>query len=156
MKKQSLQDRVVCRNRKATHQYELLEKLECGIELRGTEVKSLRERQASLDEAYVRIEEGQLWLIGCHIAAYKHGSTMNHEPDRRRRLLIHRRELQKWEPKVRQKGLTIVPLRIYFSDRGLAKIEVAIARGKAAHDKRQDIKAREDKREMDRSQKRYG
>lgn len=156
MKKQSLQDRVVCRNRKATHQYELLEKLECGIELRGTEVKSLRERHASLDEAYVRIEEGQLWLIGCHIAAYKHGSTMNHEPDRRRRLLIHRRELQKWEPKVRQKGLTIVPLRIYFSDRGLAKIEVAIARGKAAHDKRQDIKAREDKREMDRSQKRYG
>jgi len=156
MKKQSPQDRVVCRNRKATHQYELLEKLECGIELRGTEVKSLRARQASLDEAYVRIEDGQLWLIGCHIATYKHGSTMNHEPDRRRRLLVHRRELQKWEPKVRQKGLTIVPLRIYFSDRGLAKIEVSIARGKAAHDKRHDLKAREDKREMERSMRRRG
>jgi len=119
--------------------------------LEGTEVKSLRDRAVSLEEAYVRIENSGLWLIGCHIAAYPYGHTRNHEPLRRRKLLAHRREIDRLLPKVTQRGLTIVPVAMYFSSRGMAKITVALAKGKTLGDKRQALKARDDRREMERT-----
>jgi len=146
-------DNTVCRNRRAGFRYELLETFECGASLLGTEVKSLRDRQASLEEAYARIEGGELWLVGCHIAPYRHGNTQNHEPLRRRRLLVRAAELRRLRPKVEQRGLTLVPLLIRFNKRGLAKVTVALARGKNVRDKRQDMKARDDRRDMDRETK---
>jgi len=146
-------DNTVCRNRRAGFRYELLETVECGVSLLGTEVKSLRDRQASLEEAYAWIEGGELWLVGCHIAPYRHGNTQNHEPLRRRRLLVRAAELRRLRPKVEQRGLTLVPLLIRFDERGLAKVTVALARGKNARDKRQDMKARDDRRDMDREAK---
>jgi len=144
------------RNRKAHFRFEILEKIECGLVLQGTEVKSLRDGQASLEEAYARIQDDEIWLIGAHIAPYEHGNVMNHEPTRPRKLLLHRREIRKLLPKVIQRGLTMVPLAIYFNQRGLAKCTVALAQGKAHRDKRDDIRKREQKREMDRVQRRGG
>jgi SsrA-binding protein len=154
MKKKPVHDQTVCRNRKAAHRFHVEEKLECGIVLTGTEVKSLRARDASLDEAYARIADGELWLIGFHISPYKYGTTDNHEPTRRRKLLVHARELQKLKARTEQKGLTLVPLSVYFNDRGLAKVSLALARGKSQADKRQDLKTRDDRREMDRAMRR--
>jgi SsrA-binding protein len=144
-------DNTVCRNRRATHRFQILEKIECGIVLEGTEVKSLRDRNASIEEAYAWIVDRELWLIGCHIAAYKFGHTCNHEPLRRRKLLVHGREIRKLKSRIEQKGLTLVPLRVYFNDRGIAKVTLGVARGKKLADKRQDLKAREHKREIDRA-----
>ncbi len=154
MAKKTVPDRTVCRNRKATHRFHILEKIECGIALVGTEVKSLRERAASIEEAYARIENDELWLVGCHIAAYKFGHTRNHEPQRRRKLLVHAREIHKLRPKTEQKGLTLVPLAIYFNERGVAKVSLGLAVGKKVADKRQDLKARDHKREIDRAMRR--
>jgi SsrA-binding protein len=151
MSKKKTPDSTVCRNRKATFRFEVLERLDCGFVLKGAEVKSLRERRASLDEAYVRIENGELWLIGCHIGQYANDTAGRYDALRPRKLLVHARELRKLTPKVDQKGLTLVPLRIYFSPRGLAKVEIALARGKRFADKRQTLKAREHRREMDRA-----
>ena len=137
-------------NRKARYEFHLLEKLEAGIALQGTEVKSLRQGQASLEEAYCRIQNAELFLVGCTIAAYEQGNLANHDPTRPRKLLVHRRELTKLETKIRQKGLTVVPVRIYFR-RGMAKVEIALAQGKAHQDKRQAIKEREAAREMRRA-----
>jgi SsrA-binding protein len=150
----SSDNNTVCRNRKATHRFEIVAKLECGLALVGTEVKSIREKQVSLDEAYARIENGELWLVGAHIGMYRHGHTTSHEPLRRRKLLVHRQELRKLKPKVEQKGLTLVPLRIYFNERGLAKLTLALARGKRQADKRESLRARDQKREMDRAMRR--
>jgi SsrA-binding protein len=143
----------ICRNRKAHFRFELLERLECGLVLRGSEVKSLREGRASLEEAYIRIEDDGLWLIGCHIAAYTFDTSGRYDPLRRRKLLVHARELRKLAPKVEQKGLTLVPLRLYFNSRGIAKVEIALARGKRLADKRQTLKEREHRREMDRARR---
>ena len=154
MKKPAEKGHVVCRNRRASFAFELLEKIECGMALVGTEVKSLRERNASVNEAYARIESGELFLIGFHIASYKFGSTTNHEPLRRRKLLVHARQLRKLKAALVQKGLTLVPLSVYFNDRGLAKVELALASGKSHRDKRQDMKSRDDQREMDRATRR--
>lgn len=151
MAKKTPHDDAVCRNRKATHRFEVLERVECGLVLRGTEVKSLREQGASLDEAYAIIERDELWLIGCHISPYSHAHALNHEPLRRRKLLVHSHELRKLRPKVEQRGLTLVPLRIYFNERGIAKLTLALARGKTHGDKRQDLKKRQDRREMERA-----
>ena len=148
-------DNTICRNRKASFRFQILEELECGISLLGTEVKSLRARDASLEEAYARIEGNELWLIKCHISAYKFGNTEDHDTLRRRKLLVHARELAKLRPKVEQRGLTLVPLRLYFNDRGIAKVTIGLARGKATRDKRQAIKAREHKREMERATRRH-
>ncbi len=142
------------RNKKARHRFELLETLECGLALVGTEVKSLREGRGSLDEAYARIKDGEVWLFGLHIAPYSHGNVHNHDPLRPRKLLLHRRQIAHLVPKVTQKGLTLIPLQVYFSKRGLAKVELALARGKAQHDKRQDLRKREHKREMARALRR--
>lgn len=153
MAKKAPADPAICTNRKARFRYEILEKLECGVVLQGSEVKSLRDRQASIEEAYCRVEKGELWLIGAHIAPYSHARTQVHEPNRQRKLLVHRAELRKLLPKVEQKGLTLVPLKLYFNDRGIAKITIGLARGKTHSDKRQSLKERDHKREMDRATK---
>ena len=156
MAKKNAPDDAVCRNRKASHRFQILERIDCGIVLLGTEVKSLRARSVSTEEAYARLENDELWLIGCHIAAYKFGHTRNHEPLRRRKLLAHTREIRKLKPKLEQKGLTLVPLRIYFNQRGLAKVTLGVARGKNVADKRQDLRARAHKREIERALRRRG
>ena len=145
--------RTVARNRKARYEFLVLEQLECGIVLAGTEVKSLRAGQCSLAESYVRIKKGQMVLVGAHIPEYAFGNVHNHHTVHDRRLLAHRREIAKWERKVREKGTTIVPLEVYFSG-SLVKVTVALVRGKKLHDKRQAGKRRTDQRDMDRAMSR--
>jgi SsrA-binding protein len=149
-KKQEDDREIICRNRKAFHEYEVSDTLECGIVLTGTEVKSLRERAASLEDAYARIQDGELWLVNCDIPEYSMGNKLNHKPKRPRKLLLHRRELNKFAGKATQKGFTLVPLRMYFKN-GRAKVEIAVGRGKQVHDKRQDQKKSEAEREMRRA-----
>jgi SsrA-binding protein len=139
----------VASNRYASYRYELLERLECGIELRGTEVKALRESGAQLKEGYVAIREGELWLHGVHIPPYAPASRENHEPERDRKLLAHRSEIARLEARVKERGLTLVPTRIYFRE-GRAKVEIALARGKDLYDKREAIREREMKRDLER------
>lgn len=145
--------KVVARNRKAKFEYELFDTFEAGIELRGTEIKSIRAGQVSLSEAYVRTNGRQAWLVGAHIAPYDQASTFNHDPERDRRLLLHKREINDLWDGVRLKGMTIIPTMIYLRN-GLAKVEISLAKGKRQYDKRQAIKkrdmAREVEREMDR------
>jgi len=154
MAKKAKKDGAVGRNRKARLRFEILETEECGILLTGTEVKSLRNGQCSLDEAFARIFDGEVWLYGCHIPPYQHGNVHNHDPLRRRKLLLHKRQIEKLVPKVREKGQTLVPLEVYFNDRGLAKVTLALAGGKTQRDKRQDIQKREAQREIDRALRR--
>jgi SsrA-binding protein len=139
----------VASNRYASYRYELLERLECGIELRGTEVKALRDSGAQLKEGYVAIHEGELWLHSVHIPPYGPAARENHEPERDRRLLAHRGEIERLAAKVSERGLTLVPTRIYFKH-GRAKVEIALARGKDLYDKREAIREREMKRDMER------
>jgi SsrA-binding protein len=139
--------RSITKNRRAFYEYELLDRLVVGIVLTGTEVKSLRAGRISLQEAYVVIRRGDLWLIQAHIPEYSHGNMWNHEPTRERKLLARRREREKWEKLVKQRGTTIVPLEIYWQG-SLVKLEIALVRGKKLHDKRQSERARDDEREM--------
>jgi SsrA-binding protein len=139
----------VASNRYASYRYELLERLECGIELRGTEVKALRESGAQLKEGYVAIREGELWLHSVHIPPYAPASRENHEPERDRKLLAHRSEIQRLAARVAERGLTVVPTRMYFRE-GRAKVEIALARGKDLYDKREAIREREVKRDLER------
>lgn len=139
----------VASNRYARYRYELLEKLECGLELQGTEVKALRESGAQLKDGYVNVREGELWLHSVHIPPYAPASRENHEPERPRRLLAHRREIDRLMGMVKERGFTLVPTRIYFAG-GRAKVEIALGRGKDLYDKRQTIKERESKRDMER------
>lgn len=141
-------------NKRAGFDYQLFDRFEAGIELKGTEVKSLRAGQVSLAESYARIRENQIELIGCQIEPYTHASIFNHDPRRPRRLLMHRREIRRLEAKVKQQGFTLVPLSLYFNEAGRAKIELALAKGKTFRDKRQDLKAKEDRRDMDRARRR--
>jgi len=136
-------------NRKARHEYFVEETFEAGLSLLGSEVKSLRAGRANLQEAYVRLDAGGAWLVGCHISPYTHANRNNHEPTRDRRLLLHRSELYKLRRGTQQKGMTIVPLRIYLQG-SLFKVEIALAKGKKLHDKRHALKAKQAKREMDR------
>ena len=151
MSRQAPTQPTAIRNKKASHKFEVLEKFECGVVLQGTEVKSLRAGSASLDEAFARIEGEEIWLLGFNIPPYKHGNVMNHEPTRRRKLLLHKREIRKLLPKVLQRGQTLVPLRVYFNDRGLCKVTIALARGKTHGDRREDLKKKAQKREIDRA-----
>jgi SsrA-binding protein len=141
--------KVITENRKARHEYQLLERYEAGLVLTGTEVKSLREGGASLQQAYADVRDGEAWLIGAHIAEYGKGNVHNHDPDRDRKLLLHRREIASLIGKVRERGLTLVPTRLYFKD-GKVKVEVALARGKERRDKRRDIAKRDAERQMER------
>lgn len=145
------QIKVVNDNRQARHEYFIEETFEAGIALTGTEVKSLRSGKASIKDSYARVENGELILHEMHISHYEQGNRFNHEPRRPRRLLMHRYEIQRLYGKVREKGLTLIPLKIYFNERGRAKVELALARGKRLYDKRQDIAAREAQREITRA-----
>jgi SsrA-binding protein len=139
--------KVVATNRKARHDYFLEDELEAGIELKGTEIKSVRAGQVSLKEAYVQTDGRQAWLMGAHIAPYEAASHYNHDPIRPRRLLLHKREITRLYDKVRQGGLTIIPLRMYIKS-GIAKVEIALAKGKKKYDKRQKIAERDAERRM--------
>jgi SsrA-binding protein len=145
--------KVVATNRKARHEFFLLDTFEAGMELKGTEIKSIRAGQISLGEAYVQVDGEQAWLMDAHVAPYEQASHFNHEPRRPRRLLLHRSEIrQLWEA-VRQKGVTVVPLRVYLKD-GRAKLEIALAKGKKLYDKRATIAERDAKREIERQLRR--
>ena len=139
----------VASNRQAAYRYELLDKVEAGMVLRGTEVKALRDGGAQMKDAYATIDDGEVWLHNLHIPPYKPAARENHPPERNRKLLLHRREIERILGRIAEKGLTIVPTRIYFKD-GRAKVEIALARGKDRFDKRQTIKEREMKRDLDR------
>ncbi|MEO8899108.1 MAG: SsrA-binding protein SmpB [Candidatus Dormibacter sp.] len=143
-------DPTLARNRHATHEYEILERFEAGIELAGTEVKALRGGRTNLREGYVRVEGGEAWLLGVNIAEYTQGHRRNHEPQRRRRLLLHKREIEYLGAKVAQQGLTLVPLRIYLK-RNRIKLEVGLARGKKLWDKRHAIAERDARRDVERA-----
>jgi SsrA-binding protein len=142
--------KVICRNKRALHEYDILDTLECGLVLTGTEVKSLREHTASLEDAFAKIREGEVWLLGCDIPEYTMGNRLNHKPKRPRKLLMHKREIAKFAGKASQKGFTLVPLRLYFRG-GKAKVEIAVAKGKQLHDKREDKKKSDAQREMRRA-----
>ena len=139
-------EKLVCVNKKARYEYEILETLEGGLALTGTEVKSLRAGQASITEGFAAIFGNEAWLVDCQIQPYAFGNLNNHEPRRRRKILLHRREIAKLVGKVKEKGLSIVPLKIYFKN-GLAKVELGVGRGKKLHDKREAIKGRDTARE---------
>jgi SsrA-binding protein len=144
------EDRVVATNRRARHEYEILETLEAGLVLRGTEVKSLRTGQVNFKDSYATVRSGEAWLLGCHISPYSHGTDANHDPERDRKLLLHAREIRRLVGKIAERGLTVVPLKLYFKA-GRAKIEIGLARGKKLHDKRATLRERETRREMDRA-----
>jgi SsrA-binding protein len=144
--------KLIADNRRARHDYHLLERVEAGIVLTGTEVKSLRAGKASLQHAFAHVRDGDLYLVGANIPEYPQASRQNHDPDRDRKLLLHRREIDSLAGKVSEKGLTLVPTRLYFKD-GRVKVELALARGKEAHDKRRDIAERDARREMERALK---
>ena len=139
-------ERLIATNRKAFHDYHILEKIEAGLALRGTEVKSLREGRANLTDGYVQVRDGEALLVGVHISPYTHGNIENHDPLRTRNLLMHARQIRKIEADVAQKGLTVVPLRLYFRS-GIVKVEIAVVRGKKLHDKRETERRREADRE---------
>lgn len=141
--------KIISDNRRARHDYEVLEVFEAGIELLGTEVKSMRLGKANLQDSFARVDGGQLWLYNCHVSPYDFGNRFNHDPLRRRRLLMHRREIQKLKSRMQEKGLTLVPLKIYFK-RNWVKVDLALARGKHLYDKREAITKRDSKRQLDR------
>jgi SsrA-binding protein len=143
-------DKTIATNRRARHEYEILETIEAGLALRGTEVKSLRDGQVNFKDSYATVRNNEGWLLGCHISPYSHGSDANHDPERDRKLLMHRRELTRLTGKIAERGLTLVPLRLYFKS-GRAKVELGLARGKKLHDKRSTIREREVQREMDKA-----
>ena len=146
---------AVAKNKKAFHNFEVLEKAEAGLVLTGTEVKSLRQGKVSISESYARVKEGELYLLNSHIARYEPAHKANHEPERPRKLLLRRRQLEKIEAKLKEKGLTLIPLSIYFSSRGIAKLELGLCRGKRRYDKRESIRKRETERDIARQMARY-
>jgi SsrA-binding protein len=145
-------NRLVCQNKKAYHDYEIIEKLEAGMVLLGTEVKSLREGRANLKDSYAKITRGEVFLYGLHISPYSHASYDNHDPERVRKLLLHNVEIKRLVGKTQERGFSLIPLKIYFSH-GRAKVELGLARGKKLYDKRESLKRKEETREMDRLRK---
>jgi len=145
--------KLICTNRKARRDYQILETMEAGLVLVGTEVKSLRDGQAQLKDSFAGIADGELYLYNAHINPYRMGNRFNHEPTRTRKLLMHEREIRRLIGKIQEKGLTLIPLRLYFNDSGKVKVELGLARGKKVFDKRRDIAERDAKREMERAVK---
>lgn len=144
-------DKVInIRNKKASFEFEFLDTFIAGVVLRGTEIKSVREGKVSLTEAYCYFKRGELYVKQMHIAPYSMAASYNHDPVRERKLLLNKKELDKLESKFEEKGLSIIPVRVFINDKGLAKMEIALARGKKLHDKREDIKSKDVKRELDR------
>jgi SsrA-binding protein len=146
--------RLIAQNKKAFHDYEILETLEAGIVLVGTEVKSLREGRANLKDSYARVKRSEVFLLGLHISPYTHASYNNHDPERVRKLLLHAYEIKKLLGKTQERGFALIPTKIYFKE-GKVKVELALAQGKKLYDKRQSIKRKEEAREMDRLRKRH-
>jgi SsrA-binding protein len=144
-------EQTIALNRKARHDYSIEEIVDAGLVLTGTEIKSVRTGKVNLSDAYARIERGEAWLVGAHIAPWAGGNRMNHEPKRDRKLLLHRAEIDALLGRTKAKGLTVVPLRLYISDRGHAKVELGLARGKQHHDRRREIAERDARREVDRA-----
>jgi len=142
----------ICKNRRALHEFEVEDRLEAGIVLLGSEVKSLRAGRGNLVDAYIRFKDAEAWLVGAHIAPYEFANRLNHEPLRERKLLIQRSQRRRWEARVREKGFTVIPLSMYFKGPHV-KVEIALAKGKKTHDKRESIKERDDRRDMDRAQR---
>jgi SsrA-binding protein len=153
-KQQTMGISIVCQNRKAHHDYEIVETIEAGIALLGTEVKSLREGRANLKDSYARIRKGEAYLVGVHISAYSHASFDNHDPERVRKLLLHRQEIKRLMGKTQERGFSLIPLKIYFKN-GKVKVELALGRGKKSYDKRESLKRKQETRELDRVRKRY-
>ena len=145
-------EKLITDNRKARHEYQLLDRFEAGLVLTGTEVKSLRDGRATLGQAYADVRDGEVWLHGAEIAIYDQGNRANHEPTRARKLLLHRREIERLNADVREKGLTLVPTRLYFKE-GRVKVELALARGKDVRDKRRAVADRDAKRQIERALK---
>jgi SsrA-binding protein len=143
-------DRTIATNRRARHDFEILETVEAGLVLRGTEVKSLRGSHVTFKDAFATIRNNEAWLVGCHINPYSHGTDANHDPERDRKLLLHRKEISRLTGKVAERGLTLIPLRLYFKS-GRAKLEIGLARGKKLHDKRSALRERETRREMEKA-----
>lgn len=141
------QAKFVCQNRKARHNYEILDELECGVALTGSEVKSIRNGKITIDEAYARVRDGELWLLNCDIAEYPQATVMNHVSRRARKLLLHKRELRKFAEAADHEGLTMIPLSVHFS-RGVVKVTIAVARGRKLHDKREKLKKQSAAKEM--------
>jgi SsrA-binding protein len=152
-KKTSTQFHVISENRQARFRYEILEELECGIILIGSEVKSLREGKISLNESYVRVVKDELWLVGADIAEYRQAAFWGHTPKRHRKLLVHKRQFTKLSRQVSEKGLSLIPLRIFFNARGLVKVVVGVGRGKKLHDKRETLRRVEADRQIGREMK---
>ena len=148
-----MSEKVITTDRRARHDYHILDRFEAGIELRGTEVKSLRAGGITLKDSYADVEGGEAYLVGAHISPYEQGNIYNHDPERRRRLLLHKREILRLGSQIAEKGLTLIPLRVYFK-RGIAKVELGLCRGKQTIDKRRTIQKREVEREMEREIKR--
>ncbi len=146
--------RLLAENRKARHKFEVLETLECGLVLAGSEVKSLRAGKMSLDEAYGRVRDGEVWLIGCDIPEYAQATVWNHDPKRPRKLLLQKRQIKKFANQAHEKGLTLVPLKVYFNERGIAKVQLGLCRGRKLHDKREAMKKADVKRDLDRAMRR--
>lgn len=144
--------KTIAQNKKARHDFFILDTWEAGIVLQGTEVKSLRDSRVNLKDSYARVRNGEVWLIGVHISPYPQGNIANHEPERDRKLLLHTREIERLRRNIEEKGLTIVPLSLYFSE-GRVKVELGLAKGKHTYDKREDTAEREARREMDRARK---
>ncbi len=142
-------------NRKAFHDYEILEKFEAGIALAGTEVKSIRAGRVSLKDSFVEIHDREAFLLRCHITPYLNASFFNHEPERKRKLLLNKQEIHRLDQKVKERGFSIIPLQLYLTPKGLVKIEIALVRGKRTYEKRQKLKERDIKREMDRDVQRF-
>ncbi len=140
--------RIVATNKKANYNYEILERMEAGISLLGTEVKSIRDGKISLKESYAEIKGGEVFLVNCHISPYEPASRFNHDPRRERKLLLHRREIKRLIGKIQEKGLTLVPTKVFFSDKGKVKVEVSLGKGKRAYEKREAIRERDRKREL--------
>jgi SsrA-binding protein len=145
-------EKLIVDNRRARHEYHLTDKVEAGLVLAGTEVKALRDGKATLQQAYAEVRDGEAWLVGLHIPEYGHGNRSNHDPDRPRKLLLHRREIERLYAQVREKGFTLVPTRLYFKE-GRVKAEIALARGKELRDKRRDVADRDARRQIERELK---
>ncbi|MFQ3575502.1 MAG: SsrA-binding protein SmpB [Cytophagales bacterium] len=151
MAKEKIAKQVNIKNKKASFEYHFIEIFQCGIQLSGTEVKSIRQNNANLSDAYCIVNEGELWIKNMHISKYDEGTYLNHEPLRDRKLLIKKKEIKKIENELKDKGITVIPTRAYINDRGLIKVEVAVAKGKKLFDKREDIKEKDIKRELGRT-----
>ena len=147
------QSRDIARNKRAFHDYEILETFEAGIELTGTEVRSLRDNNCQLTDAFALVRNGEVWLNNVHISPFAQGNINNPDPDRKRKLLLHKKQIRYLAEKTAEKGLAVVPLKMYFKDNGLVKVEIALARGKKLYDKRESMKERDTKREIDRAMK---